>query len=149
MTLFALMDTGCEALLKGGKLLKSYGGSHGYSSRCRPEIVQKRAPYRGFRIPYEAAAMISSASRSIVRPTFGAVRKQVKNVPAVGRHASTTTTRRSALKLCVAMAASPIIEAYVKGVVFDALTTTQRITMIRHCVITIQMVPASLVLSSA
>ena len=57
--------------------------------------------------------MINSASRGIVRPVVGPVKAQIKSVPSLVK--SSPTTRRGALRLCVAMATSPIIEAYVKG----------------------------------
>jgi hypothetical protein len=82
-------------------------------------------------------AMIYSVSRGVVRPILGPVRQQVKNIPAAGRRVS--TTRRSALKLCVAMAANPIIEAYVKGILFFTVfpNAVMASLLIDRCIITV------------
>jgi len=63
--------------------------------------------------PLTSGAMISNASRGIARPVLGPAKAQTKNAPSLAK--SAPSTRRGALRLCIAMATSPILEAYVKG----------------------------------
>jgi len=60
-----------------------------------------------------ASAMIISASRGIFRPVLGQAKAHIRHAPSLAKSAPSTT--RGALRLCGAMAASPIIEAFVKG----------------------------------
>ena len=59
--------------------------------------------------------MIASASRELIRPILGSAKEQGRRIPPALAKSVHTLSRRSALRLSVAMAASPIIDAFVKG----------------------------------